>query len=113
MGLREDMAGAFATMRDGAFSDAKISVRTGGREYDGLRTTTEGRDTAGGMGAIQGASGAVRLRVSELSLPYPAAGDAIEVKEQSGNDWQSRVVLSARYDQLGATVRLDYGEKYG
>ena len=90
-----------------------VKARFGGSEYDGLRGSLEQRDRAGSMGAIQGASGSVRLKVSDLTLPVPKPGDDIDIVEPQDTDWKTRTVLAVRYDQTGATVRIDYGEKYG
>ena len=94
-------------------SGASVGVRHEGREYTGLRGSTEFSNKPGAMGAVEGADGAVRLCVSEMQRPYPDAGDAIEVQEQIGGEWQERRVILARFDQTGATVRIDYGERHG
>ena len=64
------------------------------------------------MGAIQGADGAVRLIVGELTQPYPKAGDIIEIRENTSGDWLKRLVLTVRYDQARASMRIDYGAEY-
>jgi len=92
---------------------ATVAVRhkESGATYSGIRSTLEANNVAGSMGAIQGADGAVRLIVDELTLPYPKAGDIIEVQETSG-DWLKRLVLTVRYDQARASMRIDYGAEY-
>jgi len=91
-----------------ALSGAAAVVRFGGREYTGVRASIEQSDRPGARGSLEGTTGAVRLLVSELGLPRPDAGDVIQIKEPISTGWESRRVLSARYDQVGATVRLDY-----
>ena len=90
-----------------------VSVRHNGRTYSGVRSSVEYSDQPGGMGALQGAEGAVRLDVSELRKPYPKAGDVISIKEPDSDEWKERRVILPRYDQGGGTVRLDYGERDG
>ena len=94
-------------------SGAAALVRHNGNEYTGLRSSVEFSDEPGSMGALQGADGAVRLLVSDLRKPYPEPGDIISVKEQDSDEWKERRVIMPRYDQTGATVRLDYGERHG
>jgi len=101
----------------------KIRHQDSGAVYSGVRSSLDVSQAISGMGAIQGgwgssgetqgAIGAVRLTVSELTVPHPKAGDIIEIVEQEGGDQSTRVILSARYDQARATVRIDYGEQYG
>ena len=93
-------------------SGSNVSVRHNGHTYTGVRSSVEYSDQPGGMGSLQGADGAIRLDVSELRKPYPEAGDEIDVKEPDGDDWKERRVVMPRYDQTGATVRLDYGERF-
>jgi len=95
-----------------ALSGSNVSVRHEGHTYTGVRSSTEFSDQPGGMGSLQGASGAVRLDVSELNTPYPKAGDEIDVIEQDGSIWKERRVIMPRYDQTGGTVRIDYENRY-
>ena len=92
-------------------SGANVTIRHANKEYTGTRTSLEGDETVSGMGAIQGATGAVRLVVSELRRDHPKAGDPIQVKDDL--EWQTRLIIGARYDQTRATLRIDYGERYG
>ena len=54
----------------------------------------------------------MRLLVSELSKPHPEAGNTIDVKAPDGTEWQRMRVVMPRYDQVNATVRLDYEEQF-
>ena len=100
-----------ARMRD-ALPCATITMRFGDREYSGIRTTLENNESVNSLGAIEGATGAIRLIVSELADVHPKANDTIQVREDNSMDWESRTVLLMRYDQARATVRLDYGAEY-
>ena len=112
MGIKDTIKTAVASAMAGAFADCTVRVRIGGNEYSGIRSSLEKRDRAGSMASIQGATGAVRLIVSQLIAPLPVSGTEIEV-EETPTEYVTRFVLAARYDQSGATVRLDYGDKYG
>ena len=101
-----------AAMR-GVLDGAEVVIRHDNKEYTGVRTSLDGSETVSNLGARKNASGAVRLIVSEMPKGHPKAGDTIDVKEQSGGEWLTRVVLDATYEQMRATLRLDYGEKYG
>ena len=96
-------------------SGATVGVRHNGNTYSGVRSSVEFSDQPGAMGALQGAEGAVRLLVSELKehKPLPKSGDIISIKEQDSDEWKERRIIMPRYDQVGATVRLDYGERDG
>jgi hypothetical protein len=86
--------------------------RTGG-VYSGIRAALSVDQTINGMGATQQATGAVRLDCSELQEPHPKAGDKVAVAESEQAGFVDRVVTAARYDQMRATVRIEYGEQYG
>ena len=92
---------------------AVVVIRHEDREYTGVRTSLDQSESVSSMGAMQQASGAARLIVSELASDHPKAGDTIEVKEHAEGDWETRVVVDVTYDQTRATLRLDYGERYG
>lgn len=94
-------------------SGSNVTVRHEGREYVGVMGSLEYSDQPGSMVGLQGAQGAVRLLVSELKKPYPESGNIIDVKEAGGTEWEERRVLTPRYDQVHATVRIDYGERDG
>jgi len=94
-------------------SGAGVSIRHEGKIYNGTRTSLDQAESLSKMGAHQQASGAVRLVVSELSKNHPKAGDTIEIKEQAGGNWLTRVIVDATYDQVRASLRIDYGERYG
>lgn len=102
----------FAAIRN-ALPCATTTVRHNGSEYSGTRATSDYVDQYGNGGAIQGVTGAVRLLVSDLASPHPKAGDTISVVEPASDAAVDREVISARYDQAGATLRLDYGERHG
>ena len=101
-----------AAMRT-TLTGATVTVRHNNRTYSGVRTSLDQSETLSGMGALQGATGAVRLSVDELAIDHPKAGDTLEIKEQAGGVWLTRVIVGARYDQVRATLRIDYGERYG
>ena len=105
---------AFKAARS-ALPAAAVQIRhqDSGTVYSGVRSSLESTQEIGSMGAIQGATGAVRVMVSELTMPHPKAGDLIELVEQDGGDQSTRVILSVRLDQAHATMRIDYGEQYG
>ena len=107
------VSNAISGMRS-ALPCATVSIRhkDSGATYSGVRSTLEANNVAGSMGAIQGADGAVRLIVSELTQPYPKAGDIIEIQENMSGDWLKRLVLTVRYDQARASMRIDYGAEY-
>ena len=113
MSLTKALIEAQFTAARTMMSGANALVRHSGNEYTGLRSSVEFSDQPGSMGALQGAEGAVRLLVSDMTLPYPEAGDLITVKEPDSDSWKERRVIMPRYDQTGATVRLDYGERHG
>jgi len=99
----------------------KVRHQDSGAVYSGVRSSLDNSQTVSSMGAIQGATsgaiagaiGAVRLLVSEFIKPYPKSGDIIEIDDQDDGDQITRVILAVQYDQARATVRLDYGAKYG
>jgi hypothetical protein len=92
---------------------AKVSIRHEGNVFEGLRTTLTQEEVLSGYGSHQKATGAVRLAVDELKQTHPIAGDLIEIKEAGVGEWLQRVVVMPRYDQMRATVKLEYGEQYG
>jgi len=96
----------------GIFAGAVVGVRFGGREVQGIRSSTEQSDRPGAMGSLEGVDGAVRVLVSELPQPHPKQGDAFQIKEPTAAAWQSRRVALGRYDQVGATLRLDYVDEH-
>ena len=112
MSLTTDIQSAIRGMRS-ELSRATVAVRhkQSGATYSGIPSTLEANNVVGSMGAIQGADGAVRLILSELIRPYPKAGDIIQVQEENG-EWLKRLVLTVRYDQARASMRIDYGAEY-
>lgn len=92
---------------------AVVTIRHEDSEYSCVRTSLNSDEMIGSLGALQGATGAVRIQTSILKRDHPKAGDVIDVKEWDGADWEVRVVIGARYDQMRATLRIDYGERYG
>ena len=112
MSLTSQMiSSALASCRD-ALPCATITIRYEDREYRGIRTTLENNESVNSLGAIEGATGAIRLIVSELAKSHPKANDTIQVREDNLMEWENRTVLVMRYDQARATVRLDYGAEY-
>ena len=112
MGLTKAIVEAQFSAARTVLSGSNVSVRHDGHEYTGVRSSVEFSDQPGAMGALQGADGAVRLLVSELSKPHPEAGNTIDVKAPDGTEWQRMRVVMPRYDQVNATVRLDYEEQF-
>ena len=96
-------------------SGAAVTVRHNGQEYSGIRSTLAPSSDGSAVAAVAGATGALRISVAELGNPLAVPGDTIQVQEQGmvAGQWIDRVILAARYDQVGGTVRWDYGEKYG
>ena len=92
---------------------AQVSIRHKGSVFAGLRTTLTQEESLSAYGSHQKATGAVRLAVDELKQVHPIAGDLIEIKEAGAGEWLTRVIVVPRYDQMRATVKLEYGEKYG
>jgi hypothetical protein len=92
---------------------AVVTIRHEEREYTCVRTSLNSDEMIGSLGALQGATGAVRLDTSILPEDHPKAGDTVEIKEWTGAEWDVRVIIGARYDQMRATLRIDYGERYG
>jgi len=114
MGLTtQSVQTAYRAMRS-ALPGATITVmhKESGATYTGVRSSLESSIEVGSMGAIQGADGAVRLIADELVMPYPESGDIITVREDDTQDEHVRVVLAVRFDQMRATVRIDYGAEY-
>lgn len=106
------VANAYTAIR-AAIPGATTTLRHNGNEYSGTRASQSYSDQYDGGGAIQGAAGSVRLLVSELSEPYPVAGDQITVLESASADYVAREILDIRYDQTGATMLVTYGERNG
>jgi len=92
---------------------ATVTIRHNDREYSAVRTSLAQSESVSNMGALQQASGAARLLVRELTDEHPKSGDTIEIKEYTSDEWKTRVIVDATYDQTRATLRIDYGEKYG
>ena len=92
---------------------AVVVIRHEDREYSCVRTSLNSDEMIGSLGALQGATGAVRIETNILTKDHPKAGDKISVKEWDGAEWEVRVIIGARYDQVRATLRIDYGERYG
>ena len=110
MTIQEDIAAVHAEAR-AVFGT--VSVRHSGHVYSATAASVEYSDRPGGMGAIQGADGAFRLVVSELHEPKPEPGDPVQVKTEMDSAYQDRRIITARPDQTGATLRVDYGVEHG
>jgi hypothetical protein len=101
---------SFSTAR-GLFSGALVDVRHGGNVYRGIGGSIESSDQPGNMASFQGAAGSVRLLASEIKEPGIGPSDLIEVRRIGADAWKEYRVIMPRYDQTGATVRLDYEER--
>ena len=112
MSLTSQMISSAVTSCRDALPCATIMIRHEDREYSGIRTTLESKESVNSLGAIEGATGAIRLIVSELAEVHPKANDTIQISEDDSLEWENRTVLLMRYDQARATVRLDYGAEY-
>jgi hypothetical protein len=98
-----------------AAPDAVVTVRhaASGTSFDGLRTPLTAEHEIGARGHLQMIDGAVRVLVSALGTPAPAAGDRLEIVQSEVSGSESCVVVSVRYDQVRATVLIMYGPQYG
>jgi len=112
MGVAADMQAVFADVRDTIFADAKVTIRHNGREYSGLRAALQTGEDLGRRNALQTATGAVRISVADLKRPHPQEGDPIQIQEAIDTTWIERSVTAMRFDQVGATVLIEYGAKY-
>jgi len=95
--------------------DRQVHVRheEAGTVYVGTRLTLQEEQELHHGVSHQSVVGAVRLDVSELRIPYPKAGDLIEIKETAKGEFEKRLVVQVSFDDLRALMRLDYGEEYG
>ena len=94
-------------------SRATMYVRIDGRKILGTKVSLEGGETLHSQGALKTVRGAVRVIVDELPQGRPEKGQQIEVQEEPGAPWEIRAITSTDYDELRATLRLNYGERYG
>ena len=101
---------AFQAARS-VLSASQVRLRFRGREYVGVRSTVSSAEEVSGRGALQSAEGAVRLCVPELALPNPESGEQVEVNVAGA--WKSYMIVRVTYDQARATLRLEYGARYG
>ena len=88
-----------------------VQVRFQGNTYNGVKASVEFSEDPSSIASLQGASGAVRLLVSELKNLVMEAGNVIEIKEPPSDKFVNVRIIMPRYDQTGATVRIDYEEK--
>lgn len=95
-----------------AFAGANVVIRHGGREYTGTRLPKDNGRTVDDAGEMMTISGGVRLLVSELAPVRPKEGDTIQVKSGETAQWLSYTVGPIRYDEMEATMLLQYGELY-
>ena len=112
MGLKADMQAVFTAMRVAGFADAVVTVRHEGNEYTAISASVTQTEEISHRGQLQNADGAFRLNASELKNPEPQAGDLISISSDGGVTWKTRSIISARFDQLRATMRVDYEAQY-
>ena len=110
MTIAEDIAAVHAEARS-VFGT--VLVRHNGNQYNATTASVEYADTPGSMGAIQGADGACRLLVADLSKPIMASGDKVQIKTAMDTTFQDRRIVLTRPDQTGTTLRIDYGVEHG
>lgn len=89
------------------------SVRHSGRSYTCPASSTEATYDGNGFVMFEGATGAIRLKVSELQKPYPKTGDDIEIKDVLNGDWETFTALDVSPQNNGATLRINYGKNHG
>ena len=111
MALSKALVESSFTAARSAFSGSLVQVRFQGSTYNGVKASVEFSEDPSSIASLQGASGAVRLLVSDLRNVVIDTGNVIEIKEPPSDKFVNRRVIMPRYDQTGATVRIDYEEK--
>lgn len=101
---------SFRDMRT-AFAGANVLLRYQGNTYTGIKASIETSEEPGAIAGLEGADGAVRLLVSEMKKVVLEAGNVVEIKEPPDDAFTERRIATPRYDQTGATVRIDYGAR--
>lgn len=101
---------AYTAMRT-ALGGAVVRCRHSGAEYQGTRTALAiGVDIGPqGRGLRKTQQAAIRLLMSEVVNDIEI-GEQIEILESG--EWNSYVIRSLRYDNTGATVLIEYGERF-
>jgi len=66
-----------------------------------------------GMVMVEGATGAVRILVSEMNLEFPKAGDDLQIKDPITTLWDDYTILDASTENAGVTMLVQYGGRYG
>jgi len=84
-------------------------VRYNGHSYTCPAASSESAFEGDAFAIVEGATGALRLKTSELRKPLPETGKPIDVKNTVSGDWESYTILAITQQQAGATFRIQYG----
>ena len=89
-----------------------MNIRHDGKTYTGTRLPFDTAEMVDDAGAIFQIQGGVRLLTSDLAKLRPKAGDEIQIKNDNSGAWITYVIVSARLDEIEATMLITYGERY-
>ena len=93
-------------------AEAIVDMRFDDKEYSGIGGIIEQEQHSNENGTIFQTLGYVRLIISELPNRLPQSGDVVQVKDANNIEWVARVLTIVRKDEAGASIRVEYGERY-